>query len=462
MGWTGIFDAIRKSNGQIDRKATLEREFAGWKHTTGETVMLKGSMAGSVFYAAMQTTTKNGVDVWALVVLTSVNGVEFRYKEMTEDEHPYYFSCPISILNALTPTTNENANAWRQKCMEEYSKKKTTAGRIPRNATQIYITFLVDTSASKKGYSTMIYKSNGKWIYKDKNGRLWRVCASMLRNSDVIQVNGTEEPKNAPTGEETPEPVQTTTTTENEPENGTQAAKTTYMETFKKEYSRIYNHLYEHEGQPGVDATRRKYSRLFDESWEDIKDIVKAFCQKSGDLLTSDRQCAAFMKALETVGTPTDGAQGQEAPTDGQTPTAGDIEPHRATETASAAADTDEAGTAAARLDESRTDRPTPPPLEGNHTEPREACEIAPERTERGTPEQIPTTDRKTPYRANLRATRRRSEIPRIEENRIFARLSYPHFAGTSYPHRGYLWGGLPPQKNNAIQGSISPPPRGI
>ena len=450
MGWTGIFDAIRKSNGQIDRKSTLEREFAGWKHATGETVMLKGSMAGSVFYAAMQTTTQNGVDVWALVVLTGVNGGEFRYKEMTEDEHPYYFSCPISILNALTPTTNENANAWRQKCMEEYSKKKTTAGRIPRNATQLYITFLVDTSASKKGYSTMIYKSNGKWIYKDENGRLWRVCASMLRNSDIIQVNGTEEPKNAPTGEETPEPVQNTTTPENEPENGTQTAKTTDMETFKKEYSRIYSHLYEHEGQPGVDAARRKYSRLFDESWEDIKDIAKAFCTITGDLLTSDRQCAAFMIALDKVGTPTapqNAPQGVESTTGDQTPTYGHKTPYGATDEAT----TGEATTDGKKITtDGTTDETTPASdprqpdgntitggstpngneitsgsrdgntITGNTdggnritygattTPPRTACENDPQRTETGEGIETSTPRHKTPSRGKYKATHAR------------------------------------------------------
>ena len=416
MGWTGIFDAIRKSNGQIDRKSTLEREFAGWKHATGETVMLKGSMAGSVFYAAMQTTTQNGVDVWALVVLTGVNGGEFRYKEMTEDEHPYYFSCPISILNALTPTTNENANAWRQKCMEEYSKKKTTAGRIPRNATQLYITFLVDTSASKKGYSTMIYKSNGKWIYKDENGRLWRVCASMLRNSDIIQVNGTEEPKNAPTGEETPEPVQNTTTPENEPENGTQTAKTTDMETFKKEYSRIYSHLYEHEGQPGVDAARRKYSRLFDESWEDIKDIAKAFCTITGDLLTSDRQCAAFMIALDKVGTPKapqNAPQGTESTTDDQTPTDGAKTPYSATDGATDGKKIITDGTTPASDPRqpdgnSRTDGGNRITGGKNITPPRHACENATQVVERV--QAVPTTTprHKTPSRGKYKATHAR------------------------------------------------------
>ena len=165
MGWTGIFDAIRKNNGTIDRKATLEREFAGWSNGESITKMLKGSMAGSVFYAAMETTSPDGREVWALVVLTSVNGGEFCYKEMDETCGPCEAACPVSILDALTPTTNETANAWRQRCRENIEKKKTGAGRIPRNATKLYITFLVDTSASKKGDSCMVYKIDGAWVY---------------------------------------------------------------------------------------------------------------------------------------------------------------------------------------------------------------------------------------------------------------------------------------------------------
>lgn len=438
MGWTGIFDAIRKSNGQIDRKSTLEREFAGWKHATGETVMLKGSMAGSVFYAAMQTTTQNGVDVWALVVLTGVNGGEFRYKEMTEDEHPYYFSCPISILNALTPTTNENANAWRQKCMEEYSKKKTTAGRIPRNATQLYITFLVDTSASKKGYSTMIYKSDGKWIYKDENGRLWRVCASMLRNSDIIQVNGTEEPKNAPTGEETPEPVQNTTATGNEPENGTQAAKTTDMETFSQAYHDAYTALYDHCGEPESDSHERYYCSLFDANMDDLQDILAAFAAFRGDLLTSDRACAAFMLALETAGTPTapqNAPQGVESTTDDQTPTDGAKTPYSATDGATDGKKIITDGTTPASDPRqpdgnSRTDGGNSITGGKNITPPRHACENAPQGVERV--QAVPTTTprHKTPSRGKYKATHART--PKF--GNICAGIRVPsgalHFAG--------------------------------
>lgn len=147
------------------------------------------------------------------------------------------------------------------------------------------------------------------YITADADGNLYAVEAP----TETEITEGKEEPTPTDTepqrATETAQKTADDTTTAGSDTDLTEAAqtkeKTTDMETFKKEYSRIYRHLYDHEGHAGVDATRRKYSRLFDESWEQIKDVVKAFYTITGDLLTSDRECAAFMKALETVGTPT-------------------------------------------------------------------------------------------------------------------------------------------------------------
>jgi len=39
------------------------------------------------------------------------------YKEMSEDTHPYFYRCPARILELLTPTDNEDALAWRHRCV---------------------------------------------------------------------------------------------------------------------------------------------------------------------------------------------------------------------------------------------------------------------------------------------------------------------------------------------------------
>lgn len=138
----------------------------------------------------------------------------------------------------------------------------------------------------------------------------------------------------APTTEETSTTAQDTTCTDKEPQEGTETAqkttdRTTDMATFCAAYRAAYTALYDHCGEPETDKKERYYCTLFDQEAEAIADIIRRFCVYRGDLLTSDREAAAFMIALETVGAPTDG----ETATDGETTTNTETEPQRATET---------------------------------------------------------------------------------------------------------------------------------
>lgn len=68
-------------------------------------------------YAAIQR--KDG-SVYCLVALLRYSKGEwnFSYKFMSEFDHPYYYKCPQSILNKLTPTDDKNANEWREACKQ--------------------------------------------------------------------------------------------------------------------------------------------------------------------------------------------------------------------------------------------------------------------------------------------------------------------------------------------------------
>jgi len=60
-------------------------------------------------------------EVRAIVCLLSFrprDEFNFGYKDMGEEMHPYYYNCPERILRLLTPTGNESALRWRQKCWE--------------------------------------------------------------------------------------------------------------------------------------------------------------------------------------------------------------------------------------------------------------------------------------------------------------------------------------------------------
>ena len=128
MGWTGIH-AIHYSNGKIDRKAEMDERWTQTEHNGyPELTVLKSSMVGSVYYAAIQI-KRNGIveSVFGTTALTHVDSKDyfnFAYKDIDESMGPYESNCPKGILDLLTPTDNEYANAWRERCRQNMQKKK--------------------------------------------------------------------------------------------------------------------------------------------------------------------------------------------------------------------------------------------------------------------------------------------------------------------------------------------------
>lgn len=123
MGWTETI-ARHYKNGKVDRKAEIADIF------NDKYEIIKSTLVGSVWYGAV----KHDNEVFGCVILTSVRNEDwakwFGYKDMDETMGPYYFDCPDSILNLLTPTDNEQANIWRDKC-RKYTKKKKEFKNLP-------------------------------------------------------------------------------------------------------------------------------------------------------------------------------------------------------------------------------------------------------------------------------------------------------------------------------------------
>ncbi len=132
MGWTSYHATYYKSNGSIDRKAELDHDLFCSEGVYGHK-LVKSSMIGSVYYAAVLHPQGH---TYGLVVLTQTdmrNYHNFRYKDMSEDMEPFYYDCPMSILNLLSSTTYESALIWRQKCRQKAEQKKlpTSLSNLP-------------------------------------------------------------------------------------------------------------------------------------------------------------------------------------------------------------------------------------------------------------------------------------------------------------------------------------------
>jgi len=122
MGWTYEPAKFYTASGKIDKKRILD---AMWADDDRHTV-LKSSMVGSTYYAAIKTNATG--EVWATVVLTRADSKDdsnFGYKEMSEHMGPYCHNCPATILDLLTAIESKYALEWRTACRQMIANKKS-------------------------------------------------------------------------------------------------------------------------------------------------------------------------------------------------------------------------------------------------------------------------------------------------------------------------------------------------
>lgn len=191
MGWTSYHASYYK-NGKIDRKAECDAYFMEGLNR-GHFNVLKSSMVGSTYYAAIQRAVKNvgknenGEYIYepipederttfAVVFLTSTNMKDyynFAYKDMDEGCGPCQCDCPKGILDILSPTDSKWANDWRQACYENIAKKKSKGGfkSLPVG-TIIKVTMPCETNYFKQGQEVKLQKqlkwnsNRTQWITK--------------------------------------------------------------------------------------------------------------------------------------------------------------------------------------------------------------------------------------------------------------------------------------------------------
>lgn len=170
MGWVAYCAShykYVKGKRVVDRKAECDSIFGSEDSYNGAYHLknLKSAMVGSTYYAAIERTNKDNPEdriVFAVICLTSTDMTDyhnFAYKDMDETCGPYKCDCPKGILDLLTPTDSEFANAWRKKCYEAHAKKKdpNALKNLPVG-TKIKVVMPFDTKYHRKGQEVVLAK----------------------------------------------------------------------------------------------------------------------------------------------------------------------------------------------------------------------------------------------------------------------------------------------------------------
>lgn len=102
------------------------------------------------------------------------------YKDMSEDMHPFYYDCPLSLLDAAGQTENEEANRWRAKVREHHAAKKKNL--VVGDRIEVY----------GKIYK-IIDKIDKSWqVRSESDGRTYRMSPKHFAAAKIVN-NGKEE-----------------------------------------------------------------------------------------------------------------------------------------------------------------------------------------------------------------------------------------------------------------------------
>lgn len=132
MGWTYTFRGNTPVKEFLASRVNCENEHAKWQVQDIALVKMRTAyLAVEIIRRNQETGTLDTTtrEVVALVFLLDYrpNDRDFDagYKDMDETMGPCESECPERILQLLTPTTHENALAWRQRCWDNIAQRKS-------------------------------------------------------------------------------------------------------------------------------------------------------------------------------------------------------------------------------------------------------------------------------------------------------------------------------------------------
>ena len=106
-------------------------------------------------------------------------GYGYGHKGMSEDMGPYYYDCPLSLLDRCTETTSQYANEWRKKVREYHASKKAR----PAYETGMRVVY----SGSEYRLHSPLGPRKGWNVVRCGDGAMFRMSARQLASAEGLQ-----------------------------------------------------------------------------------------------------------------------------------------------------------------------------------------------------------------------------------------------------------------------------------
>lgn len=97
---------------------------------------------------------KNDEPVTVCIIVSLLGKYDglWGYKEMDEGQHPFYYTCPVSYLDACTEPINEHAQRWREEVRKYHQIRKQKRDRYKAARQQLLDLGKVPANRNTKPY----------------------------------------------------------------------------------------------------------------------------------------------------------------------------------------------------------------------------------------------------------------------------------------------------------------------
>ena len=166
MGWSF-------SCNDTGRKAHIE-SLTSARHFSDGYTPITHRVVGSHVWQLVQR--PNGAKFIALDLIAKERGGGWGYKNMDEDCGPFYYDCPLALLDKADPPATANAEAWRAKVYEYADRQK----RLKREMSTLKPGVVLVVGPCQ--YTLLNDLGRSGWRAKDSGGAYWRLTKRFIKS----------------------------------------------------------------------------------------------------------------------------------------------------------------------------------------------------------------------------------------------------------------------------------------
>ena len=170
MGWSFAMQ-------DTGRKAHI-KSLTSAKHFSNGYIPITHRVVGSHVWQLVQR--PDGTKYITLDLIAKERGGGWGYKNLDEDCGPYFFDCPLSLLDRADPPATPNATAWRAKVVEYADREK----RLKREMSTLKPGVVLVVGPCQ--YTLINDLGRSGWRAKDSGGHNWRLTKRFIKS----QLNG--------------------------------------------------------------------------------------------------------------------------------------------------------------------------------------------------------------------------------------------------------------------------------